>query len=400
MKDRVDIGVVRYGDVIAELGGDSLKFDIPSGYTAQFEYALRGWRVLCIGRRDRRASARTNDKVLEVVPTALVKPRMRRWLNRLYYEFLFIPRMLSRYSPRVVISVGHSYDHTGAHLYAAARDVKHIVVVNYNLFWRDNPVKRLFQQSIRWVVNDVRRTVVLSNGKFPIEELERAGCRTDGVIEYRPYYPPDYFTEVEVEPLFYDENVFRVLFVGRFDGTKGELDFVDVAGALAGEMPDAVFIMIGDGTTRPAVERKVKGLGLEGRVVLLGMKPSNTIYTYMSRSDVVLVLSHLEGLGKVLIEAKMAGAPTIAYYSGGLKYLIDDGFDGIYAPKGDWRDVAKKLLLLYRDPELRRRLGENARKTREKYTRFEESFGYKLRRCIEGILGGGQDVQGVRLWRF
>ncbi len=389
---RVDIAVIRHGDPVAEVFENSLRFDTVFGYESQIEYAIGERKALIIGKRDKRKSAKKGNILLETIPVN-ISFAPRRWANKIYYEYILTLYWLLRTNPRVVVSIGHSYDHIVAHIYSHIAEAKHVIALTGNIFWGKSPVKKFFQGMIKHIVRDTGKVTVLSNGKAPIVELENAGLKTDHIIEYGPYYPPEYFVDVELEPIFYDGDTFKILFVGRLDGTKGEFDFVRAAKMIVEQVDERElgkklkFIVIGDGPKRTGLERFIGELGLGNYFIVLGMKPSFSIYSYMRHADIVAVPSYLEGLGKVLIEAKMAGAATVAYKTGGLRYLIEDGVDGLLVDKGDVSGLAKRMIELIENDELRQKISRNALKTREKYTDFKNSFAYKLREVLDEILG-------------
>ena len=63
-------------------------------------------------------------------------------------------------------------------------------------------------------------------------------------------------------------------------------------------------------------------------------------------------------MGYVVLEAMACERPVVASRTGGLPEAISDGINGLLFEVGDAAGLAKKLLALYRDPELRRRLGQ------------------------------------------
>jgi glycosyltransferase involved in cell wall biosynthesis len=68
-----------------------------------------------------------------------------------------------------------------------------------------------------------------------------------------------------------------------------------------------------------------------------------------------------EGLPYTLLEAMALGVPIIASRVGGLEEVLEDGATALLAPVGDHAALARAIARLHADPELRRRLSENAR---------------------------------------
>jgi glycosyltransferase involved in cell wall biosynthesis len=68
----------------------------------------------------------------------------------------------------------------------------------------------------------------------------------------------------------------------------------------------------------------------------------------------------------VLLEAMASGTPPIGSTAGGIPDIIIDGVNGLLFRKGNWKDLANKLLMLIQDKSFRDKLAHNARKYAEK----------------------------------
>jgi glycosyltransferase involved in cell wall biosynthesis len=123
--------------------------------------------------------------------------------------------------------------------------------------------------------------------------------------------------------------------------------------------PASLFVVAGDGPLRPGVERAVAGLGLDGRVRLLGSRPE--VPELLAAADLVLLASRSEGTPSCLIEAGMAGLPSVAYDVGGVGEVVVDGETGLLSAPGDSLSLARNVGRLLEDPALRRAMGRAAR---------------------------------------
>jgi glycosyltransferase involved in cell wall biosynthesis len=87
---------------------------------------------------------------------------------------------------------------------------------------------------------------------------------------------------------------------------------------------------------------------------------------------VVASISHFggpESFGRTIIEAWAHGKPVVAFDTGGARYLIEHGHDGLLVPEGDVEALADALQLLEQRPDLRCRLAENGlAKVRRSFT--------------------------------
>ncbi len=150
-----------------------------------------------------------------------------------------------------------------------------------------------------------------------------------------------------------------VVAVGRLAEPKDPLTFI----RLAAMTPGARFVWLGDGPLRPDCERALAEQALQDRVALLGNRQDARIL--LNDADLVILPTRAEGLPLAVIEAMWAGKPVIASAVGGVPELIDHGETGFLCPPGDLEAMAGALRQLLRDPPLRRRMGEMARRRAE-----------------------------------
>ena len=97
--------------------------------------------------------------------------------------------------------------------------------------------------------------------------------------------------------------------VGRFNYQKNHPFLIDTFAALHRKMPQSVLLLVGDGTDRPAIEEKIKHLGLENAVRLLGVR--NDVPDLLQAMDVFAFPSLYEGLSVALVEVQAAGLPCL-----------------------------------------------------------------------------------------
>ncbi|HEY3490987.1 MAG TPA: glycosyltransferase [Candidatus Deferrimicrobiaceae bacterium] len=134
--------------------------------------------------------------------------------------------------------------------------------------------------------------------------------------------------------------------VAVFKSQKAPLDFVAVARRLAGEVPEARFVMVGDGEERPAVEKAIREAGLSERFVLAGWREE--VPDLLRAFDVFLLTSRWEGLPKVVPQALIAGIPVVATAVDGTSEIVDDGIDGFLAPPGDIESLSDRVAAVIR----------------------------------------------------
>ncbi len=156
--------------------------------------------------------------------------------------------------------------------------------------------------------------------------------------------------DVAVEPMPVNVGLFspgtapraadRFLFVGRLNQQKGIALLLD---ALALATPDASLDVAGDGDDRAALEVRAQTLGIGSRVRWLGAQSQEQLVPLYRAATAVVIPSEGEGLGLVAVEAQLCETPVIAFRSGGLTDVIDDGRTGVLSPPGDVRALANAM---------------------------------------------------------
>jgi len=126
------------------------------------------------------------------------------------------------------------------------------------------------------------------------------------------------------------------------------------------ERPDARFIIGGEGPLEVHLWDQVRRMGLAGKVLLLGQVPDAA--KFLKAMDAFVLSSWGEGMGSVLLEAAACGLPVAATTAGGIPEIVKDGETGLLCPPRDPEALAKNLLRLMKDDDLRKDLAAAARR--------------------------------------
>jgi glycosyltransferase involved in cell wall biosynthesis len=98
-------------------------------------------------------------------------------------------------------------------------------------------------------------------------------------------------------------------------------------------VPEASWIVVGDGPERPALEKIVRERGLEGRVRLLGARPHAELPGLLGAADVLLHTAEREGLANVWVEALACGTPVVITETGAAREVVDRPEGGRIVPR-------------------------------------------------------------------
>ena len=136
---------------------------------------------------------------------------------------------------------------------------------------------------------------------------------------------------------------------------KGQRHFVDAAALVVREVPDARFVVAGEGELRGSLEQQIKHLGLERHVILAGFRPD--VLSLHKAFDIFVMSSVTEGLGTSLLDAMACGRPIVATTAGGIPEVVEDGVTGILVAPRDHAAMAAAIVRLLKDDALRQRMG-------------------------------------------
>jgi glycosyltransferase involved in cell wall biosynthesis len=142
--------------------------------------------------------------------------------------------------------------------------------------------------------------------------------------------------------------------VGRHFAQKRPEVVVEVARRIVVEVPDASFLMVGDGPTFDDAVTKTAG---EERIHVLGYR--DDIETAYAAMDVFMLASAWEGLPRTVLEAGAAGVPVVAPGVSGIGEIVRDGETGRLLESGSSVTLADALIRLLSDHGEMRRMGRN-----------------------------------------
>lgn len=158
---------------------------------------------------------------------------------------------------------------------------------------------------------------------------------------------------------------FKILCVTRITPRKGIKYLIEAFEELSKKSDDISLQIIGDGDERKELEKLAKDLGVGEKVEFAGLVDHKDLPPYFENADVFVLPSLNEGMSNSMLEALATGLPLIATDTGGTKELIKDGINGFIVKMKDRQDLVDKIEILIKDPELRKKMGEESRKKSE-----------------------------------
>jgi glycosyltransferase involved in cell wall biosynthesis len=158
-------------------------------------------------------------------------------------------------------------------------------------------------------------------------------------------------------------EAFVLGFVGRLHSVKNLDVLIRGAAQTIDELPELHLLLVGDGPQRQKLEALTEEVGMQERTTFLGMRDDlEKIYPLM---DCLGLISKSEGFSLVILEGAACGLPLIVTPVGWVLDFAKNEQEALIVPIGDQEALASAILLLARDPQLRTRLGHQARKKSE-----------------------------------
>jgi glycosyltransferase involved in cell wall biosynthesis len=164
---------------------------------------------------------------------------------------------------------------------------------------------------------------------------------------------------------------------------KGQRYLIDAAHLVVQEIPDARFIILGEGELREHLEKHVREHSLEKHVLLPGFRTD--VLGCIKGFDLFVMSSVTEGLGTSLLDAMACRKAIVATSAGGIPEIVEDGVTGLLVPPRDAHALAAAIVRALKDEELRGRMADggyqrvNARFTVEHMVRATASVYERLR---------------------
>lgn len=246
----------------------------------------------------------------------------------------------------------------------------------YDLPFRNDWYKAL----ARFVLAEADQIITVS--RFNAEKLLSLGVSSNKLHVIPNGYDEKLFKPIPMykarRELGLPLNKKMLLSVGNLVDVKGHTYLIDAMQFVLKKRNDIILIIVGDGVLRENLEKKVRDLGLNGKILFVRRVEHRKIPIWMNACDVFVLPSLKESFGVVLIEAMACGKPVVGTRVGGIPEIVrrdDVGIlvkpvhpkslsDGIlealdrkwvsktitnYARQFSWTTVVKHILKVYCD---------------------------------------------------
>ncbi len=234
------------------------------------------------------------------------------------------------------------------------------------LIWQEDRKNR---KKLRRVMQEAGKIITISN--FSKRILLDLGVSEEKIVVVSPavdfarfYYASENSQRIEaIKEKCGLKNKKVILTVGRLASRKGQDQVIRAMPQILSEVPNAVYLVAGEGEERENLENLVRERNLQEKVIFSGKVKNEDLPYYYAQASVFVMPSRatakdVEGFGMVFLEAQSGGIPVIAGKKGGAEDAMQDGKTGFLVDAENTQEIADKIILLLKDKQLRKEMGE------------------------------------------
>lgn len=135
----------------------------------------------------------------------------------------------------------------------------------------------------------------------------------------------------------------KISFVARLDKSKGHETIMQELRSIVMDYSSIKIYFVGDGPEKEKLQKMAAQLNISDNIIFTGAVALQEVHRYMLSSLVHISASIDEAFGLVNIEALCAGTPVLAPQAGGIKEILEDGYNGFFYSPAMNGDLYKKL---------------------------------------------------------
>ncbi|MGB3403752.1 MAG: glycosyltransferase family 4 protein [Microcoleaceae cyanobacterium] len=230
------------------------------------------------------------------------------------------------------------------------------------------------EQLMRMALNSAIR--VVTNSHYTAGLLRDFGVSADKIVRIAPGIVPQQWTadipSQQVEKLRQQHQIGNrpvILTVGRLKERKGHDTVMQAMPAILSEIPDAVYLIVGNGPEKENLQALTQKMGLEKAVIFAGEVADKDLPAYYQLATVFTMISRqppgsheVEGFGIVYLEANACGLPVVAGRSGGVPDAVVDGETGFLVNPFKSEEAATAIIKLLQNTQLCQQLANTGQK--------------------------------------
>lgn len=293
-----------------------------------------------------------NNKILRII--------IKRTTPHLFHKFYNrdIVKEIKKNKIDVILA---QYGPTGCSIMDACNETNTPLIVHFHGFdASEYDTFKKYSTSYKRLFSIAKSIIVVSNTMK--DELVRNGASLEKIF-YNPCgVDTNLFkgTDPSLNPLIF-------VSVGRFAPKKAPDLTIMAFNEVHNEINDSKLVMVGDGPLLGRCQKLVKAFNLSDSVIFKGVLQSNQIKEVLSFGRVFVQHSvrsedgDMEGTPVSILEASAMGLPIVSTRHSGIVEAVIHGKTGFLVKEHDYKDMAKSMISLAKQPKLVKEFGKNAR---------------------------------------
>jgi glycosyltransferase involved in cell wall biosynthesis len=210
----------------------------------------------------------------------------------------------------------------------------------------------LLAKLFRWIAKisaGYADSVIVSDGPLHKKSVETCGIPGDKITVVLNV-PDDSVFNHEPTSFTKENNHFQMIVVSTIVKRYGIQTLIKAVPLLLKNIPELKIDIVGDGELRPDLEKMTRNMGIEEYVNFTGYLPYETVPDYIAQADVAIApMIDDVGAPNKIFEYIAVGKATVASSLPGVKAVFDDS-SVLYFRPGDEKDLADRILELYKNP--------------------------------------------------
>jgi glycosyltransferase involved in cell wall biosynthesis len=210
---------------------------------------------------------------------------------------------------------------------------------------------------------------------FLFDPLDALGIDRKKIFLIPPRCNSKLFNKKNIDPQKPEhlaQNKYNILFVGNLIFAKGVDILLEAFALIEKEYSDIGLVYVGDGEEEAHLISRSSELGVDKKVMFVGRLEYKLIPSIMHYSDILVLPSREEGVGRVILEAMAMKLPVIASNIGGIPLVIDNLKDGILFEPGDIHELKSQVLFLINNKDFSDTITTNA------HQKFIDNYEYEI----------------------
>jgi glycosyltransferase involved in cell wall biosynthesis len=242
--------------------------------------------------------------------------------------------------------------------------IKNLLKIPYVVYGRGGDVYPFKAEKIlvKAILNEADSIIALT--KSMKKEMQKISAKEISVIPNG--IDIDRFNDSS--PKFSESLDTKIIFVGNLRPEKGVSYLIEAIGHITKKYINSRLLIVGEGPQKENLEKLVNKLNINNRVIFSGKVTTDEVPVYLKNSDIFVLPSLQEGFPNVLLEAMASGLPVVATDVNGINEIIEDIKNGFLVQSKNSEEIAKKILLLINNNDLRKNICDENRKKAAKYS--------------------------------